>query len=250
MRDILNEIMKQSIGLFDTLKVTGSEEEVKIEAVNDNKLLLLKAILKPSPEFVGKFGLTNLGMLNGLLDFTSYKTEGASFTVKRDTKPKIGETVVAFHFKDANGTGARFATMNPELITAQATYGNIEWDVEVTPTKAKVGEFTQLTSLYKSVDETFRATIVDGNLIFSIGDSHEATHNASMVFATGVEGKLSKDIMKWNSALFLNILKVASVNGNVPKISISSRGPLGVSLTTPHGVYNYVLRTVDSEKKK
>jgi hypothetical protein len=170
--------------------------------------------------------------------------------VKRDIKPKIGETVVAFHFLDSNGTGAKFATMNPDLIKAQATIGNIDWEVEVTPTKAKVGEFTQLTSLYKAVDETFRATVIDRNLLFSIGDNHDATHNANMVFASGIDGTLSKDIMKWNSGLFLSMLKVASVNGNTPKMMISGRGPIGVAMTTPNGTYSYVLRTADSEKKK
>lgn len=250
MRDILSEIVKQTIGLFDTVKITGTEEEIKVEAMDDSMTLFLKGFLKPSPEFIGEFGLTNLDMLNGLLNFTSYKTEGSKFTVKRATLPKVGETVVAFQFTDANGTGSKFATMNPNVIKAQAVIGSIDWEVQTVPTKSKITEFTQLTSLYKSVDETFRATIVDGNLVFSLGDSHDTTHNASMVFASGIDGKLSKDIMKWKSGLFLNILKVATVNNEVPTLSISGRGPMGVSLKTENGSYNYVLRTADSEKKK
>jgi hypothetical protein len=249
MRDILSEIVRQSIGLFESVKITGTEDQIKVEAM-DNNMAFLKASLKPSPEFIGEFGLTNLDMLNGLLNFTSYKTEGSTFSVKRMEVPKVGETVVAFHFKDASGTvGAKFATMNPNLIAQQAVIGNIDWEVQTVPTKSKISEFTQLTSLYKTVDETFRATIVDKNLVFSLGDNHETTHNASMIFASGIEGKLSKDIMKWKSGMFLNILKIATVNNEVPKISISGRGPIGVSVKTENGTYNYVLRTSDSEKK-
>jgi hypothetical protein len=250
MREILSEIVKQSMGLFDTVKVTGTEEEIKVEAVHPGLLLFLKASLKPSPDLMGVFGLTNLDMLRGLLDFASYKTEGSKFLVKRDVKPKVGDTVVAFQFVDPNGTGAKFATMNPALIPEQAGIGKIDWEVQIPTTKPKITEFTQLTNLYKSTDELFRANIADRNLIFSIGDNHESTHNASMVFATEVDGKLSKDTMKWNSGMMLNLLKVATMDGVSPTLSISGRGPMGVSVTTPIGSYNYILRTDDGKKKK
>jgi len=254
MREILSEIVKQTIGLFDEVKIIGNEDSLKVQGIGEGLLIMFEADLDPCPDFAGEFALTNLSMLNGLLNFSSYKTEDSKFVVKRAIKPKVGETVVSLQFLDANGTGAKFAVGSALLLDAKNknfagfSIPNITWDIEIKPTKAKIAEFTQLTSLYKEFDETFKVSLIDENLIFRIGVDHEATHNVSMVFASNVEGKLTKDTMSWKSGMFLNLLKIATLNDAVPTVSISSRGLIGVSLKTKFGTYKYVLRTSENEK--
>ena len=252
MKEVLAEILKQTIGLFEEVKIIGTEENLKVQAVAEKMLIMFEANLEPCPELMGEWALTNLAMLNGLLNFASYKTDDSKFIVKRAAKPKVGETVVAFEFQDKNKTGAKFATMSSVLLDAKHkgfVVPDMAWDVETRPSKAKITEFSQLATLYKEIDDTFRATVVDDNLIFTIGVDHEATHNANMVFASGIEGKLIKDTMTWKSGLFLNIIKIATMNDVIPNISISSRGPIGVTLNTKFGQYRYILRVSDSEKK-
>jgi hypothetical protein len=251
MREILNEIVKQTNGLFENLRITATEEETKVQAVLGK--VFLNASLKPCPQLLGRFGLANLQMLHGLLEFASYKTEGAKLTAKRHELPKVGETVVSLHFQDQNGTGAKFATVNADIVSA-ATVGVVPWEVEITPTKAKIAEFSQLTSLYKSVGaELFRASVENKNLIFSFGENNETTHNANINMASDVIGKLSNESGKYSIAMFLNIVKMASLNGTVPKVGIHGKGMIGVSVNTDLGSYNYTQRVDDGkqgEKKK
>ena len=249
MREFLNEILRQSVGLFEKIKVIADEEAVNIHAVSDDQLLFLNAKLKPCSDLIGQFGLSNLDILHGLLEFPSYRTDNAKLIVKRDTKPKVGETVVAFNFVDQNGNGARYATMSPLLIDTDATIPKIDWEIETTPTRSRISEFSKLVSLYKSISKEFKVKVMDKNLILMLGENHDTTHDARVLFASDIEGKLSNESMKYSSDLFLNVLRIANGN-NVPKISISGRGPMKISLITDLGTYEYTMRTADSAKKK
>lgn len=238
MRDILVDLVRQTKDLFGVIKVTGTDDGTKIQAVDNDKTLFLEAMLTtPVPALAGQFGISNLTLLDGLLSFPSYKTEQAKFSVKRETKASE-ETVTAFIFKDANGKGATFKTMAAHLVAEQAQVNKIGWNVTVTPSKSKVAEFAQLSRLYVD-DKAFKVSTEDGDLVFALGDDNSATHNASMVFESGVEGELSGEML-FNAAQFLSLMKIAGSHATT--IKITSKGVLGVSVEAPTGTYNYFLR--------
>lgn len=241
MRDVLLDLVKQTGNLTGALRVTGTDSETVIKGCDETKTLFVEAALaKPLPEFEGQFGISNLSLLSGLLNFANYMTDDATFSVKKKERDGV-QTVEQFEFRNkATGNEADFRMMDPKHIPEQATIpANIPWDVTITPTKSKLTEFSQLAGLYSEVDKNFGAKVVDGNLIFYIGEPDVANHRVSMVFATEVEGEL-KGSLTWQTFQFLSIMKLTGTHPATLKIT--SRGVLGLTVTTPHGEYNYFIR--------
>lgn len=240
MREVLLDLVKQTSGLTEALRVMGTAEETVIKGCDADKTLFIEAVLKePLAEFEGEFGLSNINLLSGLLNFTNYLTSDATFSVKK--KERNGKvTIEQFEFRNpVTGNDADFRMMDPLHVPEQATIPNIPWDVVVTPTKSKIAEFSQLASLYSEVDRNFGVRTVLGDLQFYIGDEGSSNHRVSMVFETGVKGEL-KGVLQWNTHQFLAVMKLT---GNHPtEMKITSRGVLSISVETPHGTYNYFLR--------
>jgi hypothetical protein len=240
MREVLLDLVKQTSGLTEALRVNGTAEETSIKGCDADKTLFIEAKLKvPLVEFEGEFGLTNMSMLSGLLNFTNYLSDDATFTVKR--RERNGATTVEqFEFRNkVTGNEADFRMMDPAHVPEQATIPNIPWDVSVVPTKSKITEFSQLSNLYSEISKAFGVRTVGGDLQFYIGDESSASHRASMTFANEVKGEL-KGNLQWNTHQFLAIMKMT---GSHPtELKFTNRGVLSIEVDTPHGVYNYFLR--------
>jgi hypothetical protein len=240
MRDVLLDVIKQTTGVVDTLRITGTETETVIKGCDADKVLFVDAKLKlPVPDFEGDFGLTNMNILNGLLNFTNYRTDDATLSVKR--RERNGKTMVEqIEFRNSvTGNNADFRMMDPALIPEQATIPDIPWDVVVTPSKSKLAEFGQLGSLYSELDKSFGARTVGGDLQFYIGDDNSSSHRANMVFEHNVKGEL-KGTLQWFTHQFMALMKLTG--GNPTELKITSRGVLSISVETAHGTYNYFLR--------
>lgn len=241
MRDVLLDLVKQTGGLTGALRVTGTDAETVVKGCDETKTLFVEVSLKTAqPEFEGEFGLTNLNLLSGLLNFSNYLTDDATFSVK--TRERNGvKTVDQFEFRNAvTGNEADFRMMDPAHIPDQATIpSEIPWNVSITPTKSKVTEFSQLASLYTEVDKNFGAKVENGNLIFFIGDEETGNHRVRMIFENDVKGEL-KGNLTWQTSQFLSIMKLTGQNPTTLKLT--SRGILGITVETPHGTYNYYLR--------
>src|SRR5690606_32602337 len=143
MRDTLLDVVKHTggLGFIDTVKITGTETETFVEAMDTERTVIIKAkLLKPEAELVGEFGMSHLSLLQGLLNFANFKTDGASIVVKR--KDRNGkQTPEEIVFKGDNGTSpASYRLMSSELIPDQAKFLGTAWDVEVSPGRSKVTE--------------------------------------------------------------------------------------------------------------
>lgn len=241
MREILADILKQTIGLFETIKVTASDKGVRLQAFDvKTKAMFFEGNLKePVADLVGVFGVSNLALLRGLLDYPGYRGEAATFGVKR-REFEDAETVEAFEFADGRGATAVFRCMSPKIVPVQAEITKINWDVVIPADKAKVAEFQQLSSLYGEVDKNFGAKTTNGNLICSFGKDNAATHRGSMVFAEEVTGTLPAGAT-WSAPQFLQMIKIA---GSGAKLNFTSRGMLMVETETQHASYKYYLRAV------
>jgi hypothetical protein len=240
MREVLLDLVKQTAGLTDALRVTGTAEETVIKGCDAEKTLFIEAVLKqPLAEFEGEFGVTNIGLLSGLLNFSNYLTPDATFNVKK--KERNGKLMVEqFEFRNpVTGNDADFRMMDPALVPEQATIPNIPWDVVVTPTKSKVTEFSQLAGLYSEVDKNFGARTVNGDLQFYIGDEESSRHRVSMIFESGVKGEL-KGPLAWNTYQFLAVMKLTGQHAT--SLKLTSRGVLSITVETQHGIYNYFIR--------
>lgn len=241
MKDVLLDLIKQTSPLLDVVLIKGTPEKTEIAGCDGDKTLFVQAELKhPIQEFEGEFGLTNMNLLNGLLNFSNFRTDDATFSVKK--KEHAGKaTVEEFNFRNkATGNSSDFRLMSPDLVPQQATISNIPWDVTITPNKAKVTEFQQLAGLYAEVDKLFGIrTTAGGDLEFFIGDVDSSSHRVSMVFEAGVTGTLKGDL-QWNTQQFLSVMKLTGSAS--AQLSITSRGVLSISVDTAHGTYAYFLR--------
>ena len=71
MKDALLDMVKHThnLGVIDLIKITGTEEETIVNAIAEDKSVILDATFHgPVAEFIGQFGMPNLGKLNTILN--------------------------------------------------------------------------------------------------------------------------------------------------------------------------------------
>lgn len=240
MKEVLVDVIKQVSSILETVKIVGTDESTIFSGVDDSKNLFIEGKFKTLiPEFKGEFGLTNMKLLNGLLNFSSYQAEGSKFSVKR-MPYKDTETVEQFEFRDANKGKAIFRLMNPSVLAEQVKIPKIAWDVQFDPIKSKIAEFAQLANLYSEVEKSFTIKTEDGNLIFCLGSDDSSNHQASLVFQSEITGELNGEATIYEIDKFLTVAKLGA---NYPlNISIASRGVLAMTISTASADYTYYLR--------
>lgn len=241
MRETLLDIVKHVSGVnnVDTIKVTGTKDSTLIEAMDTERTVIIKTKLHtPLEELEGEFGASHLTpLLQGLLNYPNYKTDGASVSVVRKERngKQVPEEIV---FKDEQGQTASFRLMNADLVPEQAKFLGTTWDVEVDPSNSKIAEFNQLAQLYSSFENYFLVKTVDGDLRFYIGDEGSSMHKAFLTIESGVSGELKGDL-HWPINQVLQVLKLGK-DENI-KLQFSGRGALQITMSSPKAEYKYIL---------
>lgn len=240
LKNFLIDVLRQTAPLFDKIRIDGSDTGTVVEAYTEDKMLFLFAKLKDIvPQFAGEFGISNLQLLRGLLDFPSYKTETAKFHARRIARDGT-EFVSELEFTDANGGHARFKTINPKMAGARAQIVSVDWGISVTPSKAKLTEVMQLTGMLAQVDQHFSVSYENRNVLLTIGGKGAASHSAVVALATDVDAGPLPAEMVFRAPHFLQVLKNA---GNSPcTIRFAKEGIAGILIETEHGAYSYILR--------
>lgn len=240
MQMVIQDLIQQTSGLMEIISVEGNEQETIAKACDKDKTLFVQAKFKNViPEFEGRFGIMNLGLLNGLLNLANFRAPEAVFTVKKRTVDGQ-DCVEQFEFKnDATRDEATFRLMSPNLIPPQAVIPPIPWDVTITPSKSKIAQFQQFASLYSEVDKNFGVRTVNGELQFSIGASG-SSHRGQMIFSEEpIKGEIRAG-MEWSTAQFLSVMKM--IGSNPATLSFTNNGILSLIVETAHGSYAYFLR--------
>lgn len=240
MRDALSDLLRQTSSLFKQTLIVGKETETRVLAMTEDKTIIFQADFKTAlPEMSGESAFSNLGMLSGLLNFTSYNTPTSTFKVTRSTRH---DGVESFEFRDTKKAGSVYRLMNPAMIKEEdrpPSVTTIPWETQFTPDKAKLAEFSQLQSLFSEVDKLFMPRTVDGDLRFIIGDEGSSNHRCDMVFQEEIAATIKGDI-KYSIPAFQSIIKAA---GNHPyTLHLTSRGVMMVRVETSFAVYQYILR--------
>ena len=86
MKDVVLDIVKHTAGLgfIESVKVTGTEEETRIDAMDTDRTVILNAKLHTQvPDLIGEFGMGNLSFLNGISHLPNYKEDDATIKVVR-----------------------------------------------------------------------------------------------------------------------------------------------------------------------
>ena len=238
MRDYLLDIVQHThgLGFIDLIKITGTDSETVIDGLAEDKSVIVQAKFKnPVPEFIGTFGMPNLGKLKTILSLEDYR-EDPKITVV--TQNRNGTDVLSgIHFENKDGDFKNdYRFMMAEIINDKlksVKFKGVKWGVDIVPTVAGITRLRAQASA-NSEETTFVAKIENGNLIFYFGDP--GSHSGNFVFQAGVQGSLSKP-WDWPVAAVMAILAQTGDK----TLKISDEGAAMITVDSGIAEYNYIL---------
>ena len=238
MRDYLLDIVKNTygLGIIDLVKIAGTDTETNIEALAEDRSVIVQAKLNgPVPEFIGTFGMPNLGKLNTILGISEYKDNAKISLTKQD---RNGEQVpVGLHFENAAGdfkNDYRFMSqeiVNDKLKTVKMR--TVTWNVEFEPTVANIQRLKFQASA-NAEELNFTAKTEGSDLKLFFGD--HSSHAGNFVFQSGITGTLTKG-WSWPVNAVIAILSLAGDK----TFRISDEGAAQITVNSGLATYNYIL---------
>lgn len=235
MKDYLLDIVSHthSLGVIDLVKITGSEDSTLINAVGAERVAIVEAQFhNPIPEFIGVFGMPNLGKLKTILDIPEYKDDPKITMLKKDDGSLNG-----IHFENSIGDFKNdYRLMSSTVVNDQLKtikFKSVKWGVEIEPSVAAIQRLKFQASA-NSEETSFIAKVEKGNLVFYFGD--HSSHAGNFVFAHDVNGSLTK-AWHWPVSAVISILNLP---GN-KMIRFSDEGAAQITVDSGLAIYNYIL---------
>jgi hypothetical protein len=239
MRDHLLDIVRNTYGLgtIETVKITGTASETTIEANAEDRSVIIQAKTNgPVAEFVGTFGMPNLGKLNTILGIPEYK-ENAKISL--NTQDKEGATVpTGLHFENAAGDFKNdYRFMSQEIVVDRVksiiSRKELSWAVEFEPTAANIQRLKFQASA-NSDETTFTAKTEANELKLFFGD--HSSHAGNFVFQSGIAGTLTKPL----SFPVAAVISILGLSGD-KTFRLSNDGVLQITVDTGLSTYNYLI---------
>lgn len=236
MKDYLQDLVTHTydLGNIDLIKITGTEKETLINALAEDKSVVIEGkFSSPSEDFVGTFGMPNLNRLKILLNLLEYR-EGAklSLTHHKDTNEPTG-----IEFENSIGDfHNNYRFMSREVVDNKLKvpkFKGVTWHVEFEPSMAAIQRLKMQSQAHS--DETcFQAKTENGNLVFYFGD--HSTHTGNFVFHPNVKGDLVK-AWAWPIKKIISILDLTGDK----TFRISNDGAAMITVSTGLSTYDYIL---------
>ena len=245
LKSILLDILKHTNGIgFENVKVTGTEDETTLAAMDPDRTVIMNAILhNPVKEFLGEFGMGNLGLLSNIMRLSNYNNDSnpGTINVVRETRSGQEESPTTLIFEDKYGNRDQYRFMSKEIVDELMRIGKFKganWDITISPTEEKIKQLAEVANIYTSIESTFSAKTEDNNLIFEVGSSDGGIMGRRQ-FASNIEGTLDTT-WSWNLSIVLNILKLGLTGSSV--MMISNQGVCQIIVDSGvSGVYTYIL---------
>jgi hypothetical protein len=105
MKDYLQDLITHTNGLgnVDLIKVSGTDTETNINAIAENKSVIVSGTLNsPIADFIGVFGMPNLGKLKTILGFDDYDENAKISVVRTDRDGSSVPSTIHFETKDGS----------------------------------------------------------------------------------------------------------------------------------------------------
>jgi hypothetical protein len=239
MRDILLDLTSHvyDLGFLDALKVTGTDQTTVIDAVSEDRNVVLKAKFHtPVADFVdGLFGMPNLGRLKSILNLAEYR-ENATITISKDSDNNFDGLV----FTNAHGDFKNvYRFMVANVVQKQmptANFRGANYELEFEPSVASIQRLKMQASVH-SDNDLFLVKTENNNLKLSFG-SH-SSHAGDFVFQSNVTGTL-KHSWSWSVK---NMLPVLELSGN-KVMKIGDSGVAEVIVDSGLAEYRYILPAI------
>lgn len=238
MKDHLQDIVQHThgLGVIDLVKIVGTDTETLLEAIAEDRSVIVQAKFKGIvADFIGTFGMPNLGKLNTILNIPEYR-EDASIAVTRQDRNE--ESVpVGVHFENKAGDFKNdYRFMASEIVSDKlktVKFKGVKWNVDIVPSVASIQRL-KFQAQANSEETTFTARTEGTDLKFFFGD--HSSHAGNFVFQTDVSGSLSKS-WAWPVAVVISILNLPGDK----TFKISDEGAAMITVDSGIAEYNYIL---------
>lgn len=235
MKDYLLDIVQHTYGLggIDLAKITGDENGTKLNSISEDRTsVVIEADFKNAiPDFIGTFGLPNLGRLHTLLGLPVYKEE-AKLSVNRNNDEPSN-----LHFENKEGDFQNdYRFMGESVVNSilkNFKFKDVTWNIDIVPTVTSIQRLKFMSQAHPD-ETTFSAKTEDSKLKFYFGDP--SSHSGEFVFEQGVSGTL-KTNWSWPVAYVNSIL---SLPGD-KTLKISDEGASMITVDSGLIAYNYIL---------
>lgn len=240
--DSFRDIIKHTYGLgfIDMVKLVGSDDGVVVQAMDNDRTVVLYGKLKaPIENLDCTIGLSRLAILNGYLNFSPFSSEKA--TVQVETVTRSGEKLPCEITFDSNqGHVATYRFMSAEIAEEQIKvppFKGAVWKVVIKPSKGSMRDLASMNNILGSFESTFTVKTNGSELEFHIGTG--ASDKTKIVFAKDIKGEL-KHAWQWPIQQVLSILKLHDSSESCT-MSFSDQGALKIDINSGLGTYEFIL---------
>ena len=238
MKDILKDLIDHThgLGVIDIIKITGTAQETQFLALSDNKTVIIDGSFKnPVADFIGTFGMPNLGKLKTILSLEDYDSNSA-IVVNREVRDGVNVPIM-IHFQTQNSDFINdYRLMSKTLVEGRVpnvAFKGATWNVEFEPTIAGIQRLKRQQQA-NSEEVHFAMKTENGNLKIYFGDP--STHSGNFVFQAGVTGSTNNTWM-WPVKEFIGIMDMVGDK----KIRVSDAGVAEVTVDSGIASYRYLL---------
>lgn len=238
MKDTLKDIIEHTaaLGFIDLIKVTGTDKETNVSAIAEDRSVIVMGTFKnPNAEFIGTFGMPNLGKLRTILGFDDYDAD-SKITVTRVNKDGV-DTPTAIHFETKNTDFVNDYRLMAKTIIEEkvknVTFKGSGWNIEFQPSVASILRLKKQAQA-NSEEQNFTVKVENGDLKIYFGDP--STHSGNFIFEHSVSGSLSKQ-WAWPVQQVLSILGLPGDK----TFKISDQGAAEITVDSGLAVYRYLL---------
>jgi hypothetical protein len=215
------------------IKIVGTDSGTEIVGLAEDLSVVIRGNYQnPVADFIGTFGMPNLGKLKTLLNLQEYR-EDAKLTI---TRRQTGEPEGIVFENKASDFKNNYRFMASEIVSDKLKTAKIKpvsWHVEFEPTNAAIQRLKWQMSA-NAEEANFQAKTENGDLKFFFGD--HSTHSGSFVFHPGVGGQL-KRAWSWPAKQFVSIMDLTGDK----TVRISDDGAAQITVDSGMAVYNYIL---------
>ena len=235
MRDHLLDLVSHTfdLGCIDLVKITGTDKETVISGLAEDRSVVVEGeFAAPVADFIGTFGMPNLGKLKVILNTQEYKENAKLALTRKATGAPDG-----IDFENAAGdfkNNYRFMAseiVNEKLKTVK--FKGVQWHIEFEPTVAAIQRL-KMQAAANAEEVNFQAKTENGDLKFFFGD--HSTHAGNFVFQPGVTGVL-KRAWSWPIKTVISILDLYGDK----VMRISDDGAAQITVNSGLATYNFIL---------
>lgn len=236
MRDILLDLVEHTydLGCIDLIKITGDDKKTEIIGLGTDQLVIVTGVWhKPVAEFIGQFGMPNLGKLKILLNLQEYKDENTLITISKNADGAPD----GINFSNASGDFSNnYRFMSSAIVTnmiKNMKYNQPNFHVVFEPTVSGIMRLKMQAQAH-SEENNFLVKTVKNDLKFYFGDS--STHAGEFVFATNITGTIKRS---WAYPIKI-VISILDLVGD-KTIQISDDGAMEIIVDSGITAYKYII---------